>query len=419
MHRDLHTFLRHLCQLFFLKRVSRVVPLITLPLLVRTVGLEQLGIIKFVEAIASYFLLLISYGFRYSATQQIAQYKENKHVLGQILGAVYAIKLVAIGLCGVVAGGLILCIPRIQQWQAYFLTYLLAAVISRLFPCFVFQGLDKMLWMTFIRLLAKTVLLTGVVLFIRNPADARLYHILLGVAELLQLIIALYVIYYLWGIRISVPKRSMIALQLRQGLSIFLAQLPITFYTRLPKIFLGFLSNASSVGLYLLGVKAARLILIMVDPFTRILFPLAHKNLARSFQEGLWFISKITLGTLAILAVLGGCYWLFAAAIVQLLAGQVIQDAVWILRLHAFLPCVVILSTILGMCLLIPLGAGSMCTLITWTTGLLCVVLHLVLVPQLQARGAAIAILMCEVFSMVMLGWATYRATTVLLPQKQ
>lgn len=393
-------------------------PLIIFPLLVRTVGLEQLGILKLVEAIASYFLILVSYGFRYSATQQIAHYRDDKRLVGQILGAVYSAKVVAIGLCWAVVGGLILFVPQIQQLQAYFLTYLLAAVISRLFPCFVFQGLDSMLWMTSIRLLAKTVLLMGVVIFIRSPADARLYHVLLGVTELLQLMIALYVIYYIWGIRIRIPTWPMIALQLRRGLPIFLAQLPITFYTRLPKIFLGFLVDASSVGLYLLGVKAVRLVLVMVDPFTRILFPLAHKNLVSNFQEGVRFISKIALGSLAILVAIGGCYWFFAASIVQVLAGQVIQDAVWILRLHAFLPCVVILSNILGMCLLIPLGAGRAYTLTTWVTGLLCVVLHLVLVPPLQARGAAVAILLCEVFSVFMLIWATYRSATILLTQE-
>ena len=46
-------------------------PLTIFSLLVRKVGLEQLGILKFVEAIASSFLILVSYGFRYSATQQI------------------------------------------------------------------------------------------------------------------------------------------------------------------------------------------------------------------------------------------------------------------------------------------------------------------------------------------------------------
>ena len=418
MYRDTYTFLKQLCYLFFLKRVSRVIPLIIFPLLVRKVGLEHLGIIKFVEAIASYLLILVKYGFRYSATQQIAQYRDDKRLVGQILGTVYSVKIVAIGLCWAIAGGLVFWVPQIQQLQAYFLTYLAAAVIGKLFPSFIFQGLDKMLWMASIRLLAKAVLLTGIVMLIRSPADARLYHVLLIVVDLLQLILALYVIHYVWGIRISMPTRSMVALQLRKGLPIFLSQLPITFYTKLPKIFLGFLVNASSVGSYLLGVKAVRLVLIMVEPFTRILFPLAHKHLARSFQEGARFISKITLGGLAILVVIGGCYWLFAASIVQLLAGKVVQDAVWILRLHAFLPCVVILSNILGMCILIPLGAGRVYTLITWTTGLFCVALNSVLVGPLQARGAAIVILLCEIFSMVMLIWATYRSATRLLAHK-
>ena len=99
MYRDTYTFLKQLCYLFFLKRVSRVIPLIIFPLLVRKVGLEQLGIIKFVEAIASYLLILVKYGFRYSATQQIAQYRDDKRLVGQILGTVYSVKIVAIGLC--------------------------------------------------------------------------------------------------------------------------------------------------------------------------------------------------------------------------------------------------------------------------------------------------------------------------------
>ena len=390
-------------------------PLTIFSLLVRKVGLEQLGVLKLVEAIASYFLILISYGFRYSAAQQILQYKDDKRLIGQILGAVYSVKVVAIGLCWAIAGGLIFLVPQIQALQAYFLTYLVAATFGRLFPSFIFQGLDKMLWMLCIRLLAKAVLLTGIVIIIRSPADAGLYHILLIIVDLLQLVIALYVIHYVWGIRISIPTQSMVTLQLRKGLPIFLAQLPITFYTKLPKIFLGFLVNVNSVGLYLLGVKAVRLVLIMVEPFTRILFPLAHKHLASSFQEGARFISKIALGSLAILVVIGGYYWLFAASIVQLLAGKVVQDAVWILRLHAFLPCMVILSNILGLCILVPLGAGRVYTRITWTTGLFCVALHFVLVGPLQARGAAIAIFLCEIFSILMLTWATYRSATRLL----
>ena len=418
MHRDTQTFLKHLCHLFFLKRVSRALPLITIPLLARTIGIEQLGIIKFIEAISSYFLAVISYGFRYTATQQIAQYKENKRVVGQLLGTVYTLKLVAIVLCLVVAGGLILCVPKIQQFQTYFWTYFLVVIIHMLFPSFVFQGLDKMPWMTLTKLLAKGVLLTGVIMFIRSPADALLYHIFLGIVDLLQLIIALYATYYLWGIRIRAPTRSMMALQLRQGLHIFLSQLSITFYTRLPAIFLGFLVNPSSVAIYLLGVKAVRFITIMVDPFTRALFPLAHKKLAESLPAGIRFISKLAMGSLAMLVALGGCYWLLATAIVQLLAGKVIQDAVWILKLHAFLPCMVILSNILGMGLLIPMGAGRKYTLVSWTTGLLCVGLHLALVPQLRARGAALAILLCEGFSTAMMSWVTYRQMKVLLGQQ-
>ncbi|MEO1218902.1 MAG: oligosaccharide flippase family protein [Bacteroidota bacterium] len=409
MHRDFRVFFRHLGHLLFVEKASLVLHTATLPLLAKAVGLEQLGTIHFIGAIAAYFLVCIGYGFRYTATHAIAQHQDNPFAVGQILGAVYCLKLLLILLCACVAVGLILVVPKIRQLQVFFLTYLLGVSLRMLFPIFIFQGLDKMAWMTGIRILSKIVLLLSVYTLMHKPQDAIRYPILLAVTNTAQLCIAWYLAHYGWGVRLHKPTWPLIYAQLRQGLPIFLAKLPIAFCAKLPRIFLGLSTSATQVAIYTLGVRITRLTTGVVGPLVGALFPIAHRKFTESSGESLKFVALVGVASLSLLALLGGCYWLFANAIVRFLSGQVIPDAVWILRLHAFLPCIIALSNIIGIGISVPTGAGKQYALISWVSGLLCVVLHVLWVPSMQARGAAVSVLLCEALSAIGISWQTCR----------
>lgn len=402
MHKDTQVFFTHFMQLALLRGISRILPFIAVPFLLRTIGVEQYGTILFVQALSFYFNVFISYGFKYSATRQVALHKQDKAIIGQLLGAVYTLKLLAIGISVPVVGLLILFVPSIQQVKDSLLCFFPVLVASTLFPTFIFQGLEKMWWMTLLNLLAKLLFLVGIFTLIRSPSDALLYPILLAIADILRLAAAFYLMYYRVGVAVRLPTRSIIYSQLKEGIHIFLSNLSINFYTRLPVIFLNFFVGPSSAAIYSLGDKVARVTVGMAEPFTQALFPIASSKMTESHQAGFRFIGRAIAVNIVILSIIGTCYWLFATSIIQLLAGELIQDAVWILKLHAFLPCIVILSNTIGINALVPAGAGRKYIITMLMTGLLCVGLHFVLVPQLQARGAAWAILLCEVFAVVM-----------------
>ncbi|MBN1086315.1 oligosaccharide flippase family protein [Erwinia aphidicola] len=55
-----------------------VFPVITLPYLVRTLGVSDYGSIMLSLAIVQYFSLVVDYGFNYSATREIAIAKSKK-----------------------------------------------------------------------------------------------------------------------------------------------------------------------------------------------------------------------------------------------------------------------------------------------------------------------------------------------------
>ncbi len=411
MQQDTKVFLSNFLHLAFLKGISRVIPLFTTPFLISKLGLANVGTIEFVKALSFYFTTFVSYGFRYSATKHISLHKDQKDIVGQIVSSVYALKLIAIIISFFIVLGLIWTVPSIRQDQIYLLGFFPVVIASTLFPTFVFQALEKMQWLTTLNLLTKLLFIGSIFTLIREPSDAILLPILLAAVDILRLAIAVYVVYYKLKIPFLLPTRAIMVAQLKEGVHIFFPELAVMFYTRMPAIFLRIFVGSTAVAVYSLGDKIVRTTIGMIEPFVQALYPVAYKKLASDRQVGIHFIRQVALVSLASLAVLGAFYWYFADTLIRLLAGKPMPEVITIFRLHAFMPCLAILSNVVGIGVLIPLQAGNKYTLSMLTAGIVCAGLHFLLVPALQAQGAAWSIVSAEALATGMILFWAYRQT--------
>jgi polysaccharide transporter, PST family len=63
-------------------------PLITLPYIVRIVGIGNYGLLAFAAAIVAYFQILTNYGFSLSATRSVSVHREDRERLTAIFSSV-------------------------------------------------------------------------------------------------------------------------------------------------------------------------------------------------------------------------------------------------------------------------------------------------------------------------------------------
>ena len=67
----------NIASLFTVQAANYLIPLLTLPYLVRILGPREFGLIAFAQAFSQYFVILTDYGFNLSATREVAIHRAD------------------------------------------------------------------------------------------------------------------------------------------------------------------------------------------------------------------------------------------------------------------------------------------------------------------------------------------------------
>ena len=94
--KQLTTFQRlsdNFISLVVLQLINSVLPLLLIPYLLYTIGVEKFGIFSFITAIIMYGVKMSDYGFELSATYHISLHREHISKVSEIFSSVLSIKL--------------------------------------------------------------------------------------------------------------------------------------------------------------------------------------------------------------------------------------------------------------------------------------------------------------------------------------
>ncbi|WP_151801044.1 oligosaccharide flippase family protein, partial [Acinetobacter bereziniae] len=146
-------FIRNFFSLATLQGLNYILPLLTLPYLVRVLGAEKFGILAFSTAIIGYFIVLVDYGFNFTATREISLNRDNNEKLNEIFNSVMIIKFILFLISLIIMTFLIVFFEKfnVDPWL-YYLTF--GTVFGQiLFPVWFFQGIEQMKYITIINII--------------------------------------------------------------------------------------------------------------------------------------------------------------------------------------------------------------------------------------------------------------------------
>ena len=252
-----------------LQGANYILPLMTVPYLVRVLGPNYFGLLAFSSATISYFSLITDYGFNLSATQQIAICRDNKDKINKIFSAVMIVKtlLMLISLCLLTI--LVLTISKFNQHLVlYFVTF--GTVIGQvLFPQWLFQGMESMKYITYLNIGSKFLFTICVFLFVKDKSDYILVPIFTSSGFVLSGVLGFLLARKEFSLSIKKVEFKDIKYQLIEGWHVFLSTIAVSFYTISTIFILGLFSNNMIVGYFSAANKIIQSVSGLYSPISQ------------------------------------------------------------------------------------------------------------------------------------------------------
>lgn len=375
-----------------------IIPLITIPYLTRVLGTEAFGKVAFAQAIMTYFVLLVDYGFSWSATRQISAQREDRNELSRIFAATWIAQWLLVAVAAVLAVIIILLTDRLRPDALLYAAAFSAVIGTALFPIWFLQGLERLQVVATLQMFIRILALLPIFLFIRYPEDAIWVLLIQGSGAILGGGASLYWIQHHSLINWRPPHWSEILSALREGGALFGSRVAISLYTTLLPLVLGWVAGPVALAYFSLADKLRSAAQSLLSPLSQALFPRMTHLVHSDRQAAYALIQRSTLGVLVVAGSASAALWLLADWLVALLGGKDFLPAADVLRWLAPLPLIIGLSNILGVQIMLPYGFNRAFNAILVSAAVISLALIYPMASHFQAVGAAQTMLAVEIW---------------------
>jgi PST family polysaccharide transporter len=380
--------------LYVLQVGSYMLPIVTIVFLARLLGPQGWGGLAFMQAFAGYVMLVVTYGFNYSATREVARHRDNPDQLAELLAGVLGAKALLTVAALLIAFPVSVLVAPIHRYESLFWPAMLWALSLSFSLNWFFQGLERMGFVARWETAARILALAGILLAVRSPADTWKVLAIQGATMSAAIVVEFAVTYRV--VRFRVPTVRLVARTLRLGWSTFLYQGALSFYTSGNGFILGLLGTPAAGGSYIGAERISKAFSTMLFPITQAVFPRishlashARGEAARLARKSLFIVGGA--GCAMGLIIFAG-----APILVRIVLGPGFDDAIVVLRILALLPPLIAFSNVLGIQWMLALGLDRLVNAIVISACVLNVSLAVILVPHYLQVGMAVAVVASE-----------------------
>ncbi|WP_302409109.1 flippase [Comamonas kerstersii] len=380
-----------------------ILPLISLPYLARVLGAESFGKVVFAQALMMYFILLVEYGFSWSATRKVAENRENRVLLGEIFMNIWAVQWLLIVLCSVIFVSIVFGVEKFRGEIGFYAAAFLIVLGNVLFPIWFFQGVEKLQLQSVLQFAGKLIGLLFIFVLVKNENDGIWVLLSNALSAIIAGLFSIFFIFKSGYFKICFPSLSGVRQEFVEGFSLFASRVSISFYTMLIPLALGWIAGPVALAYFNVADKLRVGAQSLITPISQAIFPrishLVSKNESSAYQ-------LIKRSAVAIFLVSGSAslmLFVLSEPLVQLMAGDGFDGAVSVLHWMSPVPFLVGMSNLFGVQLMIPLRLNIAFNRILFCAAVLCVIILWPLINYAEASGAAITLMIVEFFVSVVM----------------
>lgn len=388
--------IKNISSLFSLKIAGYIIPLITLPYLVRVLEPVGYGTFAFCLAIIQYFSIAVNYGFDLSATKRIAESKSDKLKISVIYWNILVARL----LIAISGFGVLCLLPFLFEGIDTIFFILLISYLTVLgdaiFPQWLFQGKEQLGKISIIRVVSQLISIPLLFLLVKSPEDIWITALLTTLPPLITALVSSYLIRRRRWVVWCKPTFSEMKGQLADGWHLFISSAAISLYTTSTTVILGIIAGPVSVAVYVSANKLLQAGLSVYSPLTASFYPRINSLMAESKAKAVELIKYVLKLQIKITLLIGLGMYFFSPFAVKILFGEEYERSADILQIMSVLPFIIGLSNVFGVLVLLTHNYKKEFSIILMLSGLFSLISLVPLSYFYDAEGAAISVVITE-----------------------
>ena len=396
--------------LSILNGLNVLLPLVTLPYILSVVGKANYGAYSYIYVIVQYVILFSTYGFNFSATKQISQCRDDREAVSRIYNAVTACK----ALIAVAISAVLMLFARwvfkdeVGTWMfVYGLGMIVGDVLT---PVWLFQGMEKMKYMTIVNASSKILFTVLIFVVVRAREDYDVLILLNSCGYLLAGMLSLVLVYRQFHLRLHRVGWNDMLLQLKEGSAVFGSTFGMNLYRNANVIILKQFVTDDVVGLYSAAEKVVKGFQSLISPAAQALFPhLSMRFKGKTVAENMRLLRKLAVPFTGVVLVVTVLVYIFAPLISDILCGREFAACVPYIRIMTLVILFGEINYLVGIVGLINMDGQRYFFQSVIITGLFSVVFMLLMTQQWGGEAAAWAMSLSEMVLFVLCLLNLYR----------
>lgn len=364
-----------------------VFPLIVYPYVSRVLGVSNIGLVGFIDSIATYFILFSMMGISIVGTREIARAGADLSTRRNAFASLLSLhSVMTVATLAVMAAATFL-VPQLRAQLPMMGVGMCKLVFNLFLIEWFYRGIEDFKFITIRTILVRACYVGAVFIFVRKAEDTFVYYFLTMTVVAVTAAINTAESRRFLGrgkVRISIGK------YLKPFFTLGVYELLAASYSTLNAAFLGFVSDDTEVGYYTTAAKVISILTMIYISFSGVLLPRMSSLVAEGnteifrkyFRKTFKFVFLFSVPVIAIIEI-------FAPEVIMLLSGPGYEGAVVPLRIMMPFLLVLGLEQLFTVQTLMPMGRETLIMKITVIAAMAGILLNVILVPRLGAIGSA------------------------------
>jgi len=284
-----------------LKAITAIFPLIVIPYLIATIGLENYGVVIFALSFVAFFNTIVDYSFKVTAVREISLVRESQTAISAIASKVLTTKFFLLGLSIILGTVIIFLTPAFFKELNIFLLVFSSLIGYSLNPSWFFTGIEKMEYLALFVFILKCLHVATIFIFIHEKSDVWIYALILSAESLMVALIGLTFMHYKFHIKLGLTSFQNVQTQLKKNSSLFVNQLVPNLYNNTTTLLLGFFGGTLITGAYGVLRKITNLLENILGIISNAFFPAINRdqNNTSTYRKIQWTLSLLLIISIA------------------------------------------------------------------------------------------------------------------------